>query len=89
MTEFKYPHDIVKHPYVTEKTMDLMEKENKLEFIVDRNANKQQIAEAVEKLFEVTVLKVNTKIDYHGKRALVKFSSEDSAEEIGMRMGVF
>ncbi len=66
-----------------------MEDENKLEFIVDLKASKPQIAEAVEELFEVKVDKVNTRIDRNGKRAVVKFTEEYSAEEIGMRIGVF
>mgnify|MGYP006300235301 CR=1 FL=1 len=89
MVEYKSYHDIVLHPYVTEKTMMEMEDENKLEFIVDLKASKPQIAEAVEELFEVKVDKVNTRIDRNGKRAVVKFTEEYSAEEIGMRIGVF
>ena len=37
------PYDIIFHPYVTEKTMNLMEKNNSLEFVVRRKANKKQI----------------------------------------------
>ena len=89
MVEYDTPHKIVLYPYVTEKTMVQMEEENKLEFIVDLKANKNQISDAIEKLFEVDVAKVNTRIDQHGKRATVKFTEEYDAEEIGMRIGVF
>ncbi len=89
MKNFDSPHKIVYHPFVTEKTMGQMENENKLEFIVDLKANKIQIAEAIEELFDVKVEAVNTRIDSNGKRATVKFTSEYSAEEIGMRIGVF
>jgi large subunit ribosomal protein L23 len=89
MKEYESLHQIVLHPYVSEKTMMEMEDENKLEFIVDLKANKPQIKEAVEELFEVKVAKVNTRIDRNGKRAIVKFTEEYSAEEIGMRIGVF
>jgi len=89
MAEYESPHNIVYHPYVTEKTMMEMEEENKLEFIVDLKATKSQISDAVEELFEVEVEKVNTRIDQKGKRAIVKFTDEYSAEEIGMRIGVF
>ena len=47
--------EIIFHPYVTEKAMNLMEKENKLEFVVKRNAKKWEIKKAVEELFEVKV----------------------------------
>ncbi len=89
MTKYDSAHKIVYHPYVTEKTMMEMEEENKLEFICAIKANKHQIAEAVEELFDVDVEKVNTRIDEKGKRAVVKFTDEHSAEEIGMRIGVF
>ena len=83
------PYDIIIHPYVTEKTMFLMERENKLEFIVRRTATKTDVKKAVEKLFEVKVDTINTKITKKGKKAMVKFKKEYKAEEIGMRIGVF
>lgn len=54
------PRDIIKRPVITERSSDLIEGENKYTFIVDKKANKIEIKEAVEKLFDVTVLKVNT-----------------------------
>ena len=52
--------DIIKKPVVnTEKARILMEN-NEYVFIVDRKANKIQIREAVEKLFNVKVESVNT-----------------------------
>jgi large subunit ribosomal protein L23 len=51
--------DVIKRPVVTEKTTRLME-ENKYCFIVDRRANKTQIRQAVEEIFGVKVLAVNT-----------------------------
>jgi len=83
------PHKILFHPYVTEKTMFQMERENKLEFMVRREATKKEIKEAFEKLFEVKVKSVNTKITKIGKRAIIKLAEGYSAEEIGMRVGVF
>lgn len=83
------PHKILFHPYVTEKTMFQIERENKLEFVVRREATKKEIKEAFEKLFEVKVKSVNTKITKFGKRAVIKLAEGYSAEEIGMRVGVF
>jgi large subunit ribosomal protein L23 len=85
----KDPYSVVYHPHVTEKTMNLMTDQNKLEFIVDRRANKKDIKLAVEKLFEVKVDNVNTFIDSEGKHAIVKLTKEFSAEDLGMRIGVF
>ena len=39
-------------PVVTENTFNIIEEENKLVFIVDRNANKLMIKEAFEKLYQ-------------------------------------
>ena len=83
------PYDIIFHPYVTEKTMNLMEKHNALEFIVKRTANKKQIKEAIEKTFDVKIKSVNTHIAKNGKHTIVTFMPEYKAEDIGMRIGIF
>ena len=83
------PYEILSHPYVTEKTMNLMEKFNALEFIVKQNANKSQIKKAAEKMFEVKIKSVNTRVTKRGKHAIVVFMPEFKAEDIGMRIGVF
>ncbi|HHU33412.1 MAG: 50S ribosomal protein L23 [Zhaonellaceae bacterium] len=53
------PQDVLLRPVISEKSMGLME-ENKYTFYVDTKANKIEIKNAVEKLFKVTVLSVNT-----------------------------
>ena len=83
------PYEIILHPYVTEKSMNQMEKNNALEFIVKRNADKAQIKKSVEAMFDVKVKSVNTRITKNGKHATVIFMPEFKAEDIGMRIGVF
>ena len=83
------PYSIVYHPYVTEKTMNFMEKNNALEFVVKRSATKKLIKEVIETMFEVKVKDVNTRITKHGKHAIVTFMPEFNAEDIGMRIGIF
>jgi len=83
------PFDVVLHPFVTEKSMNQMEKNNALEFIVKRDADKAQIKKSVEKMFDVKVKSVNTRITKDGKHATVIFMPEFKAEDIGMRIGVF
>jgi len=59
----KTPQQIVKRPIVlTEKGSDMRERMNQLIFEVDRDANKIQIKSAIQTLFNVTVLDVNTMI---------------------------
>jgi len=83
------PYKIIFHPFVTEKTMNLMEKNNALEFVVKRNANKTQIKKAIEQMFEAKVKRINTMITKKGKHAIVVFDPEVNAEDIGMRIGIF
>ena len=83
------PYKIIYHPFVTEKTMNLMEKHNTLEFVVKRDSSKLQIKNAVEKMFEVKVKNVRTKITKIGKHAIVTFTPDFKAEDIGMRIGIF
>ena len=52
--------DIIKAPIITEKSSDLAQKENTYVFSVSVKANKTEIKEAIEKLFNVTVESVNT-----------------------------
>ncbi len=83
------PYDIIFHPYVTEKTMNFMDKNNALEFVVRRNADKSSIKKAVENMFDVKVKNVKTRITKNGKHAIVTFMPEFKAEDIGMRIGIF
>jgi large subunit ribosomal protein L23 len=82
-------HRIILHAYVTEKSMDEMERQNKLEFVVDRRADRRAIRRAVEETYQCKVEKVTTKIVQTGKIATVRFRKEFSAEDIGSRAGVF
>ena len=83
------PYNVVLYPYVTEKTMNQMEHNNALEFVVRRGANKNLIKKSVEHMFDVKVKDVNIKITKTGKHAIVVFMPEFKAEDIGMRIGVF
>ena len=82
------PYKIIRHPFVTEKTMNLLA-ENKLDFIVIRTATKPQIRSAVETLLEAKVVQVRTYIDKSGKHAIVKFAPEHNVEDLATRIGVF
>ncbi len=89
MTDEPLTHRIILHAYVTEKSMDEMERLNKLEFVVDRRATRAEIRRAVEATYQCKVAKINTKIVRVGKIATVRFAKEFSAEDIGGRAGVF
>ncbi|MFW3145273.1 MAG: 50S ribosomal protein L23 [Thermoplasmatota archaeon] len=85
----KMPHSILLHPYVTEKTLNLMENHNSLMFVVKEGSTKPEIKAAFENLFEVKVEQVNVKHTRFGKQAIIKLSEGYSAEDVGMRIGIF
>ena len=60
-------HHLIRGPIITEKTHSLREANNKLTLKVDVNANKIEIRKAIEVLFKVKVLAVNT-IQMLGKK---------------------
>ena len=55
----KTAYDIIIRPVITEQSMEDMDIK-KFAFEVDKNANKIQIAKAIEEIFGVTVIKVTT-----------------------------
>ncbi|MFH1409831.1 MAG: 50S ribosomal protein L23 [Nanoarchaeota archaeon] len=79
---------IIKYPLSTEKTIRLMESENKLVFVVDSAAHKPEIKKAVEDLFKAKVLKVTTLKYGSEKRAYVTFSPETPAIDIATQLGL-
>lgn len=83
------PYDIIKYPLSTEKSIRLMESENKLIFVVNKNTTKKEIKKAIEEMFKVEVDYVNTFVSAEGeKRAYVKFSSKNPAIDIATQMGL-
>ncbi|MFC7114369.1 50S ribosomal protein L23 [Natronoarchaeum sp. GCM10025703] len=82
--------DVIVHPLVTEKAMNDMDFENKLQFIVDIDSAKPDIADAVSERFDVEVVNVNTQITMDGtKKATVELGPDDAADEVASRIGVF
>jgi large subunit ribosomal protein L23 len=62
----KDPRDVILRPVISEKTYGLID-ENKYTFVVDPRANKTEIKQAVEAIFDVKVVSVNT-MNRAGKR---------------------
>jgi len=83
------PWKILKYPHLTEKSISLIERENKIVFVVDRKADKKKIKEAFEKAFEVKVDKVNTEIMLKGeKKAFIKLAKEFKAGDVAIKLGI-
>jgi large subunit ribosomal protein L23 len=79
---------ILKRPYVTERTFDQIERENKLCFVVEDRVSKTQIANAVLALYEVRVAAVNTSRTNKGKKAFVRLSEAGKAAELATKLGL-
>ncbi|HEY7469518.1 MAG TPA: 50S ribosomal protein L23 [Acidimicrobiia bacterium] len=94
----KDPRDVILAPVVSEKSYDLIERHNTYTFVVNNHTNKGEIKDAVESIFEVRVLRVNTlnrrgKVKRQGwtkgrrkdtKRALVTLADGNSIDLFGV-----
>lgn len=69
----KSPYDIIIRPIITEKVTRFKEKYNQVVFEVKPQANKKEIKECVEKIFNVKVEKVRTMIVRGKKRRVGVF----------------
>lgn len=79
---------IVIKPYITEKTFAMIESESKVCFIVERSANKAQISEAINLLYNAKSINVNTARTLYGKKAFVKFETTDKARDLATKIGM-
>jgi ribosomal protein uL23 len=80
---------IIKYPLSNEKSINMMESDNKLAFIVDKHAHKPDIAEALEDMLDCDVTSVNTMVTPQGKKkAYVQFHEDTPAIEIATNLGI-
>ena len=79
----KDPRDIIVRPVISEKTYGLLD-ENKYTFVVDQRANKTQIRQAIEVIFDVTVTNVNTmnRVGKRKRRGLIVGKRSDTKRAI-------
>lgn len=79
---------IILRPYITEKTFAMVENDQRICFIVDHNAAKPKIAQAIKILYDEKVLRVNTARTIYGKKAFVKFETPDKARDLATKIGM-
>ncbi|MCW4033812.1 MAG: 50S ribosomal protein L23 [Candidatus Bathyarchaeota archaeon] len=83
------PYKTIQYPVMTEVTNRILESENKLVFVVNKMATKNDIKVAVEELYDVAVDKVTSMITPEGeKKAFVKLSPEYKAVDIAIKLGI-
>jgi large subunit ribosomal protein L23 len=83
------PNEVIFYPLMTESASLMVEKNNKLLFVVDIRAGKADIKRAVEQLYEVKVAKVTLLVTPHGeKKAFVKLKPEYKASDVAIKLGI-
>ena len=88
------PYDVIIMPWITEKPLEArrisdpegghLENNNRIEFLVRREATKKDIKQAIETLLDVKVSKVNVRINRTGKLASIRLQDGYDAEEAAL-----
>ncbi len=79
----------IKYPLTTEKSVRLVESENKLTFIVDQKSNRTEVKKAVEDVFKVKVKKVTLLKGPKGlKKAYVTLADSSNALDVATDIGI-
>jgi len=82
-------HEVIVYPLMTESASLMVEKDNKLIFVVNLKAGKTDVKKAVEQLYEVKVAKVTMLITPQGqKKAFVKLTPEYKASDVAIKLGI-
>ena len=81
--------EIILYPLISEKAVNMIESENKIVFIVNSSAGKQDVKSAVEKLYNVKVESIRTNNDRKGRKsAIVRLKKEFKADDLATKLGV-
>lgn len=82
-------NDVIFYPLMTESASLMVEKDNKLIFVVNPKAGKNDVKRAVEELYAVKVNKVNVLMTAQGKKkAFVKLNPEFKASDVAIKLGI-
>jgi len=83
------PDEVINYPLMTESASVMVERDNKLIFIVSYKAGKADVKRAVEVMYEVKVDKVNMLVTPQGvKKAFVKLKPEYRASDVAIKLGI-
>ncbi len=81
--------EVVFYPLMTESASLMVEKDNKLIFIVNRKSDKSDVKRAVEELYDVKVVKVTVQLTPRGeKKAFVKLDPKFKASDVAIKLGI-
>jgi len=83
------PAEVIFYPLMTESASLMVEKDNKLIFVVNVKAGKSDVKKAVEELYEVKVDRITVLITPQGeKKAFVKLKPEYKASDVAIKLGI-
>ncbi len=83
------PWKTLLYPHMAEKSMALVDTQNKIVFVVKMDANKGEIKQAFEKLFDVKISSIKTEKTMAGqKKAFIKLQPAYSAADIATKLGI-
>jgi large subunit ribosomal protein L23 len=81
--------EVISYPLMTESASLMVERDNKLIFIVNLKAGKSDVKKAVEELYEVKVSKVNLLVTPQGdKKAFVKLTPAFRDSDVAIKLGI-
>ena len=81
--------DVIYYPLMTESASVMVERDNKLMFVVNVKASKSDVKRAVERLYEVKVERVTMLITPQGeKKAFVRLKPEFLASDVAIKLGI-
>jgi len=82
-------NEVIFYPLMTESASLMVERDNKLIFIVSKKAGKSDVKHAVEELYEVKVNRVTVQTTPQGeKKAFVKLHPEFKASDVAIKLGI-
>ncbi len=82
-------NEVIFYPLMTEAASLMVEKDNKLIFVVNVKAGKSDVKKAVEELYEVEVDRITVLITPQGeKKAFVKLKPEYKASDVAIKLGI-
>jgi len=79
---------ILTKPLMTEKAVKLIETENKVIFIVERRATKNEIKKEFEEIFDSKIDSIKTHIRKNQKLAIIKLKGENDALNVATKLGL-
>ena len=82
-------HNVLIHPIISEKAVNMIEAENKIVFKVNKYATKEAVKKAMDEIYKIKAVSVNMINDTNGnKKAIIKLDPKHKASEFASKLGM-